>query len=294
MRPTRRIIPMQQRSGLRSACVTLRFWTLLFTTLLGMGAFAGQPSASPAALFEQGNKLYEQGRYTEAAAVYEQLLNSGKASAALYFNLGNSWFKAGQVGRAIAAYRQAKDLSPRDPDILANLQFARNQSGGATLRPDRIERTLSRLSLDEWTWLAFGTVWLALLLLALQQWNPRLRYSLRALTVVFIVFAVALAGCLFTALRRSGSDVIAIVIVPSAEVRHGPLEESQTAFSVRDGAELRLLDEKDSWVRVTTGSRQTGWLPRKTVLIVGGSSQEALRRQFPGSKAASNASANVL
>jgi tetratricopeptide (TPR) repeat protein len=244
-------------------------------------------------MFEQGNKLYEQGRYTEAAAVYEQMLGSGKASAALYFNLGNSWFKAGQLGRAIAAYRQAKGLSPRDPDILANLQFARNQSGGATLRPDRVERTLSRLSLDEWTWLAFGTAWLALLLLALQQWNPRLRYSLRALTAVFIVFAIALAGCLFAALRRSGTDVIAVVIVPSAEVRHGPLEESQTAFSVRDGAELRLLDEKDSWVRVTTGARQTGWLPRKTVLIVGGASREATRRQLPGSKPASSASANV-
>ena len=77
--------------------------------------------------FEAANKLYEEGKFAQAAAAYEQLIQSGRVSAPLYFNLGNAWFKSGQMGRAITAYRRAEQLAPRDPDVRANLQFARNQ-----------------------------------------------------------------------------------------------------------------------------------------------------------------------
>ena len=50
-------------------------------------------------------------------------------------NLGNAYFKSGQLGKAIAAYREAEQMSPRDPDVRANLRFARNQVQGPTLRP---------------------------------------------------------------------------------------------------------------------------------------------------------------
>ena len=58
--------------------------------------------------FDQANRLYEQGKYAEAASAYENLLHADSNSPALYFNLGNARFKAGQSGRAIAAYRQAE------------------------------------------------------------------------------------------------------------------------------------------------------------------------------------------
>ena len=52
------------------------------------------------------------------------LIQAGSISTPIYFNLGNAWFKAGEAGRAILAFRQAEKLSPRDPDVRANLQFA--------------------------------------------------------------------------------------------------------------------------------------------------------------------------
>src|SRR5215467_3632580 len=90
---------------------------------------------SVANAFDAANKLYEQGKFNEAAAAYEQVTNSGQVSTALYFNLGNAFFKAGQIGRAIVAYYQAERLNPRDSDLRANLQFARNQVQGPTLTP---------------------------------------------------------------------------------------------------------------------------------------------------------------
>src|ERR1700722_13167815 len=64
--------------------------------------------------FESANILYDEGKYAEAAAGYDQLIAEGKVSAALYFNRGNALFKEGQIGRAIASYRQAQLLAPRD------------------------------------------------------------------------------------------------------------------------------------------------------------------------------------
>ena len=75
-------------------------------------------AANPEALstgFEAANKLYEEGKYADAAASYERLLQGGQVSAALYFNLGNAAFKSSQIGRAIAAYRQAERIAPRKP-----------------------------------------------------------------------------------------------------------------------------------------------------------------------------------
>src|ERR1700722_4648585 len=87
-------------------------------------------AADVSAKFDVANKLYAEGKFADAAATYEKILQSGAVSPALYFNYGNAEFKAGNLGRAIASYRQAKQLSPRDADVRANLEFARSQVQG--------------------------------------------------------------------------------------------------------------------------------------------------------------------
>ena len=151
----------------------LRAVLVLACLLLALPAVPSRAALSDAA-FESANKLYEEGKFAEAASAYEKVLQGGQTSAALCFNLGNAFFKSGQIGRAIAAYRQAERLAPRDPDLRANLQFARNQTQGPTLAPSRWQRWLGRLTLNEWTVLAAAAVWLWLLLLAVLQWRPRL------------------------------------------------------------------------------------------------------------------------
>ena len=94
--------------------------------------------------FNAANKLYAEGKFAGAAGAYEQILQSKTLSPALYFNYGNAEFKAGNLGRAIAAYRQAAQLAPRDAEVRANLEFARNQVQGPTLRESRWSRIMAR------------------------------------------------------------------------------------------------------------------------------------------------------
>lgn len=243
-------------------CLVLLLWVAC-----GMAGRAETPSLA----FDAANKLYEQGKYAEAATAYEKLLGTGQVSAAVYFNLGNAFFKAGQLGRALAAYRQAEQLAPRDPDLRANMQFARDQAQGPTLPANRAQRLLGRLRLNEWTLLAAAAVWVELLLLAAWQLWPGARATLRGTIFAGAAAAVLLCGCAAAAFHTARGADTALVIAREAVVRHGPLEESAETFRVHDGAELRVLDHKDEWLQVSPGPNRVGWLRRDQVLLVSGS-----------------------
>ena len=53
-----------------------------------------------------------------------------------------------------------------------------------------------------------------------------------------------------------------VVVSHDAAVRTGPLEDLRTAFTVHDGAELSVLDQKDDWLQVSAGGQWLGWLKR--------------------------------
>ena len=216
-------------------------------------------------LFDTANKLYEERKFPEAATTYETILTSGVASPAVYFNLGNARFKSGEIGRAIVAYRRAAQLTPRDPDIKANLQFARNQVQGPTLRPSRLQRAFGLLSLNEWTGLAVGALWLTLLLLAAMQLRPALRASLRTVTLIIGSATLVSGVCLLADVQLNATRNLAVVTARDVIIRNGPLDESQTSFTANDGAELRVLDRKDDWLQVSDGTRRVGWLKRSEV-----------------------------
>ncbi len=83
----------------------------LLLAAMAIWTFAGRAApAELAADFNAANKLYAEGKFTEAAGAYEKMIQPGAVSPALYFNYGNAEFKSGNLGRAIAAYRGAAQL----------------------------------------------------------------------------------------------------------------------------------------------------------------------------------------
>jgi len=244
-------------------CVPRLWLTLLLLACASSLSHADVPTA-----FEQANKLYEQGKFTDAAAGYGKIIADGRVSPALYFNLGNALFKSGQVGRAILNYRLAAQLAPRDPDIRANLRFARNQVAGAYARPPGWwRRWTGQLTLNEWTTLAAAAVWLWFALLAIVQWRPAWRKPLRGYLGTAGAGAALLSLCLALTSYDWFDIKSAIVIAREAVVRYGPLEESQSFYTVRDGAELTVLDTKGDWLQVMDRSKRLGWLRREQVLL---------------------------
>ncbi len=264
--------PIDPQQGTGSVRFHGIVWKLRMLFLLALVFVASRLPADAELMenaFDAANKLYEQGKYAEAAASYEKILQSGQLSPALLYNLGNAFFKSGQLGRAIATYRQAQQLTPRDPDLRANLQFARNQIQGPTLVSSKWQSWLRRLTLNEWTLLASGVIWALFILLAIQQWRPRWKAVLRNYVVALTIAFVFSCLCVGAAVYRQHFDKIAIVIVQDAPLHNGPLDESPAPITLHDGAELRVVDFKDSWIQVSSDPLRIGWVRRDQVMLEG-------------------------
>lgn len=229
---------------------------LLWLLLLAVHTVVGQSAVE----FEAANKLFEQGKFAEAAAGYERLLTNGP-TAALHFNLGNARFKSGQPGMAIVHYHHALQLAPRDPDARGNLQFVR-RSLGVTVEESFGQHLLRRHTLDEWAWLAGGVLGAWFLLLGLGEVLPERRVAFSGITKGVGVVAILLGGLLGVAHWERGATRAAVVVAREAPARPGPLAESKVAFSLRDGTEVAVLDAKDDWVHVRDTGQRAGWVKR--------------------------------
>jgi tetratricopeptide (TPR) repeat protein len=235
--------------------------------LLLLAGAAETRAESVSGTFLQANKLYEEGKYSQSAAVYEELLRASHVSPAIYFNAGNAWFKAGQIGRAIYDYRHAEQLAPRDPDIRANLAIARAKAGAgsASLPGSRWTRWVGRLTLNEWACAASVATALFFLLLTARQISPSFGKSSGGLAGLLAAASVWLLICLGLSINQRLLEKSSIVIVPEAVARRGPLEESQSAFTAHDGTEMMVLGRDGDWLQVSDAARQIGWLQQKDV-----------------------------
>ncbi|RME96501.1 MAG: hypothetical protein D6766_00550 [Verrucomicrobia bacterium] len=244
-----------------------RFLLVLLAVWLGGWAgraVAGEPNtptpATPEAVFGAAKTLYEQGRYAEAAGLFEALWTNGVASVALHYNLGNAWLKAGEPGRAVYHYRLARWLAPRDPDVQANLEIARTMvRGEPPPAPAWWRRFLERWRLDEWTLAATAAFWLwvglGVAVLLRPAWRERCRRPRQVCLGLFLALAVGTLAAWSLHPRPE-----AVVLSRDAVLLHGPRDEAPEVQPLQPGQELVVLERRGGWARVAGAERGVGWV----------------------------------
>ncbi|MDG1892237.1 MAG: tetratricopeptide repeat protein [Verrucomicrobiota bacterium] len=233
--------------------------SLIILILFFIGPFPGSHASESA--FDAANQLYEQGRYESSLESYQALLEKGMETPAVHFNLGNAWFRKGNTGMSIYHYLIAQTLAPMDPDIQANLKFARTSQG---LPRDGIVSPLFQwlrvISLDGWAFITLGSLWAFCILKATTQLVPRLENS----TVLWrrLTGWAALAGILlFLAISWSfESHHPGVVILENASLHSSPFADSKVMDSLKSGEEVLLLAEKNQWHQIRRGNGELGWL----------------------------------
>ena len=81
-------------------------------------------------MFNLGNALYRQGRFDEAAQLYQGLSSiatNDRQKAYAYHNLGNSLLKSQKYAESVEAYKNSLRINPDDEQTRFNLAYAMRQ-----------------------------------------------------------------------------------------------------------------------------------------------------------------------
>jgi tetratricopeptide (TPR) repeat protein len=212
--------------------------------------------------FQAANALYDAGKFVDAAAAYEKI---EPKTANVYFNLGNALFRQEKFGVAVLNYERARQLAPRDPDILANLKFARQRLGAD--EPERfMKAVVASRTAAEWSRYELIAMWLTVLAVAGSVWLPRARTGLRLVAIVAGLMAAAMAGVL---VAEAHAVPAAIVVAGKADVRFAPSAEATVHFQLPEGAKVSIREDRGAWVYVERADGQQGWMKSDAIERIG-------------------------
>jgi tetratricopeptide (TPR) repeat protein len=242
----------------------LYIYIALFSTVI----FAQNQS-----LFEQGNQLYNDGKYAEAIEKYQAILNTNNHSEALYFNLANSHYKLNHIAPSIYYYEKALQLAPDDQDIKNNLAFAKNMTIDAIdVLPEAGFSKLSKkvtdiMSFDNWAKVAVGSVLMFVIIFLLyyvtySTGKKRLAFITSNLFLFLAIFSVVIA---FHKYNLSKKDQPAIVFAQETVIKSEPNKRSQELFRLHEGTKVQILDTVNQWKEIKLADGKIGWIENEDI-----------------------------
>lgn len=237
---------------------------------------ASLTSAQNETLFEQGNTLYNDGKYPEAIDKYQAILDSGMHSSELYFNLGNAHYKLNHIAPSIYYYEKALQLDPNDKDIKNNMAYAKNMTIDAIDAVPEVgiskilNNITSVLSYDGW---AITTVILFVLFVLLFLTYYFAQYTMRkrmAFSGGFLVLGVGVLTLIlaFHSYNLDKKNNPAIVFAQESQVKSEPNLSSQEAFVLHEGTKVQVLDTVNNWKKIKLADGKTGWIASEDIKVL--------------------------
>ena len=220
------------------------------------------------AIFVKAGFAYKEGRYDEAISQYERVLQQGVVSGALYYNLANAYFKNGRLGKAILNYERARELLPRDSDVLSNYKLALSQrkqnypSPRKSAAQKAVRGALDYYTVNEFVILTvfFAVLAGGLFLAALFFSWPRQKIF-PAVTVCLTLSVLCLAGVTAKMHARDGDGFA----VSSTAAFFEPRNDATVHFAVKEGQPVKILKRDGPWLKIERPDQKTGWVAADTV-----------------------------
>ena len=227
--------------------------------LFPMMVSGAEKTADAAAL-----NAYDTGKFGEAEKHYRAQLNPSEPSAEQLYNLGCCIYQQGDLPQALVCFERALRLSPRDSDILENLNLVRRklnreELGKVDSPADILPNLRDSLRPDEWLTLVCAGI--ALLLFAC---GIRLLYAgpklFRSLLCAGILLTVLPGLAYYSQLNSSYDPDHAVVVTKVLPVYSLPSAEAgKVELKLRAGDPAVIVERRMDWVRIRTGSAE-GWV----------------------------------
>jgi tetratricopeptide (TPR) repeat protein len=234
--------------------------------LLCYGSLQAQ-ELTPQQQFEKANQLYQQNKYSEAAGIYQQLINQGYPLPDLYFNAGNAYYKSNRTGMAVYNYEKVLQLDPGHEAAAHNLALVNQRVQGFT-------EELPLLFFQKW-WLQWehlhstngwviGSILLFWILIAgILGYLLTERFATRLVRVGIGVIAVLTVIYCFMSIytySMANSHDLGIVMASGIKAKPGPDQGGKDLFELHEGMKVEVLDATEDYCKVQLADGKTGWV----------------------------------
>jgi tetratricopeptide (TPR) repeat protein len=249
--------------------------------LLFLFVLAGSSRALDSqSLWQEATMAYEGRDFQQAAAAFDSLQQAGYGGFELYYNSGNAWFKSGEAGRAILNWERARQIEPRDRNVLANLDLARTALVDRFEEPvrlpiwDVLDRFFAALpqALPAWLLLFLLLPFSLLIGRLLYLWRRGKPLPSRYLIVMTALPVLATVLLLVMHDRWQHSQDKAVILDARVECYAAPVKGAQVLFDLHAGSmltvsrsskdmngevwhELELPDGRRAWCRASQAER---------------------------------------
>lgn len=232
----------------------------------------------------QADSAYVNDDFLNAAALYQEAIDSLGPSAERYYNLGNAYYRAGLNGMAIVSYERALRLDPSNADARDNLEFVNSRitdrtAAKSSLFGSTADRLARSATPNVWAWLALGCFVLALAGVCVYF----LMDGVMVRKIGFFGAGVLLICCLLSnllawrATRAALGSGTAVVVSPSVILsttpRH-PKDRTEEAMLLHEGTKLQILDSipgsgaDKMWYDVKVDNTHRAWISSQAVEII--------------------------
>lgn len=223
--------------------------------------------------FENGNALYQKGKYQEAITAYESVFRTKKQSAELYFNIGNCYYKLNKVAPAIYNYEKALLLNPTDAEIQNNLKFAQKLQIDDIKSVEKvgfnklIQDFTNTFHYNTWGGIAVGLSFLFLLFFIgyyFSQITVSKRLFFFGMFFVMLLLIVSVSAAIFEK-NQYNNDQPAIVFSEVASVKSEPKNGATDAFVIHEGTKVYVIESLDNWDKIQLTDGNEGWIENSAI-----------------------------
>lgn len=241
-------------------------FALLLSLLMASPIFAGSGG------LELAQKQIEDGKYSEALALYKNELMVSGENGAIYYNMSNAAYRLGKLGQAIFYLHKAHQLLPGQGDIVYNLNF---------LRAKTVDKIASKKSwfVIEWERIPFTYKhgWQLFALFSVFAWGASLfllyrknQEWIRWVKAFSIMALIVISGAIL--LKWSQNSSFGVVVAPEAKIYSAIGRDNVVLFTLHEGAEFEVTDVRDQeWTRIALADGKSGWVRGQDILKDSGS-----------------------
>ena len=226
-----------------------------------------------AAIMNRADSAYQQEIYTDAIALYEQVVANGNEGATLFYNLGNAYYKIGENAKALLWYERALKLDPSDEDIQHNIAFVNRKI------IDKIDAVPETLFAQWWQkvtnlmnerqWAVLSIIGSFLLFLSIGAYLFARSGGVR--TTGFVTFWIAIIVIVFSVIfsakqkEKATQHTEAIVMDLVVDAKNAPNAAGKNLFVIHEGLKVQITNEMNGWVEIRLPNGEKGWIAQNSI-----------------------------